>query len=97
MAATTAMPHEPPTTWVGVAAGGVAAELEHAYTAWDDTLGIIDAERTKRICAEALQRGGLLGGQLPGLPIHHAQGSQRVAVDHERYAKVIKEFGIQPE
>jgi transposase len=36
-------------------AGGVAAELEHAYTAWDDTLGVIDAERTKQMASPGLQ------------------------------------------
>ena len=36
-------------------AGGVAAELEHAYTAWDDTLGVIHAERTKQMASPGLQ------------------------------------------
>ena len=32
-------------------ASGAAAELEHACTAWDDALGVIDAERTKPLQA----------------------------------------------
>jgi transposase len=39
------------TAW----AGGVAAELEHARTAWDEALGGIDAERTKQMASPGLQ------------------------------------------
>jgi transposase len=39
------------TAW----AGGGAAELEHARTAWDDALGVIDAERTKQMASPGLQ------------------------------------------
>jgi transposase len=39
------------TAW----AGGAAAELEHASTAWDDALGVIDAERTKQMASPGLQ------------------------------------------
>jgi transposase len=36
-------------------AGGAAAELEHASTAWDDAVGVIDAERTKQMASPGLQ------------------------------------------
>jgi transposase len=36
-------------------AGGAAAELEPACTAWDDALGVIDAERTKQMASPGLQ------------------------------------------
>ena len=36
-------------------AGGAAAELEPARTAWDDALGVIDAERTKQMASPGLQ------------------------------------------
>jgi transposase len=36
-------------------AGGAAAELEHACTAWDDAVGVIDAERTKQMASPGLQ------------------------------------------
>jgi transposase len=36
-------------------AGGAAAELEHVCTAWDDALGVIDAERTKQMASPGLQ------------------------------------------
>ena len=41
---------------LGVAwAGGAAAELEQARTAWDDAVGVIDAERTKQMASPGLQ------------------------------------------
>jgi len=36
-------------------AGEAAAELEHARTAWDDALGVIDAERTQQMASPGLQ------------------------------------------
>ena len=39
------------TAW----AGGAAAELEHARQAWDEALGVIDAERTRQMAAPGLQ------------------------------------------
>jgi transposase len=36
-------------------AGGAAAELDHARTAWDEALGVIDTERTKQMAAPGLQ------------------------------------------
>ena len=39
------------TAW----AGGAAAELEHARTAWDEALGVIDAERTRQMASPGLQ------------------------------------------
>ena len=39
------------TAW----AGGAAAELEHARTAWDEALGVIDTERTKQMASPGLQ------------------------------------------
>ena len=39
------------TAW----AGGAAAELEHARTAGDDALGLIDAQRTRQMAAPGLQ------------------------------------------
>ena len=39
------------TAW----ASGAVAELEHARTAWDEALGVIDTERTKQMAAPGLQ------------------------------------------
>jgi transposase len=39
------------TAW----AGGAATELEHARTAWDETLAVIDTERTRQMAAPGLQ------------------------------------------
>jgi len=39
------------TAW----AGGAATELEQAHTAWDEALGVIDAERLKQMAAPGLQ------------------------------------------
>jgi transposase len=36
-------------------AGEAATELEHACTAWDDALGVIDAERTRQMASPGLQ------------------------------------------
>jgi hypothetical protein len=41
--------------WADSAAGGAATELEHACTAWDDAVGVIDAERTKQMASPGLQ------------------------------------------
>jgi transposase len=40
---------------LSVAWAGGAAELEHVCTAWDDALGVIDAERTKQMASPGLQ------------------------------------------
>jgi len=39
------------TAW----AGGAAADLEHARTAWDEALGVIHTERTKQMASPGLQ------------------------------------------
>ena len=41
--------------WADSAAGGAAAALEQARTAWDEALGVIDTERTKQMASPGLR------------------------------------------